>query len=381
VISGTPAFLSYISEKLGMVFDKRGKLYLNNQVVSNLIPLLVYSALMLSIINPGEGDWKITFVFYILIVIFSTPIYLITSFILIPKLLYKRKFFVLIILTIVTIIVTAFFCITSTLYMTRLFFSNIDSEFVLPELLSDHSMEDFLYYLFLFCWNSILGIFSSGAIRIYFSRRNMEKQMIDIQNEKVTAELAYLRNQLNPEFLLSMMNTLKENITEEKEEVKEAVDTFSNLLQYQLYECTNDEIDIEKELKYLSSYIQVQKYRLEAGSDIRLKTEGDLANFKIAPLLILPLIENAFKHISHFNESSQNKIHIDINLSEDNILLINVRNSYEEVDKAKLLIQSGSGGVGLVNLKRRLDLIYPGRHEFRAGMKDGFFNAELSIQI
>ena len=132
------------------------------------------------------------------------------------------------------------------------------------------------------------------------------------------------------------------------------------MLRYQLYECTTDKIQISKELNYVKNYIAIQTLRMEKDSDIQLTIQEPDGEFWIAPFLILPIIENAFKHVSSFKDAGKNKIHINLK-AVNNFFIIDVINSYESPHGEKHLLQSG--GLGVQNLKRRLELLYPGKHE------------------
>ncbi len=331
---------------------------------------LLFSFMIAEVALPVQEKMDVTMAVYSSIFVFSSFPYFVTRYWLVPHYLFKRKFFQLLLLTILVILISGVICYIGSRYAANFYQPDF------PVIPHDGSVQHSLH---LFWWNAILGVFASGSIQIYFDRRSIEIQVENVQNEKISTELAFLRGQINPYFLISVMKTLKHTIQEESNMVKESVATFTDLLNYQLFECTNDEIMIEKELIYLRSYIQVQSYRLEEGSDIRLTTDGELSGFYIAPLLILPLIENAFKHISHYNESSKNQIHININFSEGLKMDISVSNTYESTDLKKPLMKEG--GIGLVNLRRRLELLYPGKHEFITEEKNGIFNAVLSLQI
>ncbi len=344
--------------------------YFSTPVTLNIYAWLSLSFLIFWVINPGNQNMEFKFVLFVSLCIFSSIPFFITNYWLVPKLLFKKKFYSLVLMTIVSIVVCAIICMSGSLYAMSYY---IPFKEIMP------SSEYAIYYFHIYCWNAILGSFSAGAIAMFFSKNNIENQFANVENEKTEAELAFLRGQINPHFLIAVMDTLKDNILEEGIKVRESVTTFTNLLNYQLFECTNDEISIEKELEYLESYIKVQSNRMEVGSDIQLNTNGVLFNFKIAPLMILPLIENAFKHVSHYNEASKNKIHIVISREKPSEILIKVANTYEDSSGSRHLVHSG--GIGLVNLKRRLELLYTNTHHFTTSSLNGLFTAELLLRI
>ena len=344
--------------------------YFSTPVTLNIYAWLALSFLMFWVINPGNQNMEFKIVLFVSLCIFSTIPFFITNYWLVPKLLFRKKFYSLVLMTTVSIVVCAMICMSGTIYAMSYYISFKE---IMP------SQEYVFYYFHIYFWNALLGTFSGGAVALYFSKNNIENQFASVQSEKIQAELLFLRGQINPHFLISVMDTIQDNINEEGIKVQESVSTFKNLLNYQLFECNNDEINIEKEIEYLASYIKVQSNRMEVGSDIQLNTTGALTNFKIAPLMILPLIENAFKHVSHFNDPYRNKIYIDIYRDKPTELLIKVANTYEDNKGSKHLVKTG--GIGLVNLKRRLELLYTNTHVFTTKSLNGFFTAELLLII
>jgi len=109
----------------------------------------------------------------------------------------------------------------------------------------------------------------SGAIQIIMDRFGMEEKLHEVENEKISTELAFLRAQINPHFLFNVLNTIYFQIQKENSEARNSVEKLSEMLRYQLYECTTDMIDISKELAYIENYVTVQKMRMETGTDLQ----------------------------------------------------------------------------------------------------------------
>jgi len=232
-------------------------------------------------------------------------------------------------------------------------------------------------FSFFFIINCIVIIVSS-AIQIIVDRFSMEEQLHEVENEKVRTELAFLRTQINPHFLFNVLNTIYFQIHKENSEARNSIEKLSEMLRYQLYECTSDMIDISRELAYIENYVAVQQLRMEAGTDLQFKLPGDIGSFKIAPLLILPLVENAFKHLSNFKDPSQNKLHITIYTEYDSQFVVTVINTYYSLDHTALLEKSN--GLGLKNLERRLVLLYPGKHSITRKHYENIYETTLKIQ-
>jgi LytS/YehU family sensor histidine kinase len=209
-------------------------------------------------------------------------------------------------------------------------------------------------------------------------RFGMEQQLHVVENEKVSTELAFLRAQINPHFLFNVLNTIYFQIQKDNSEARNSVEKLSEMLRYQLYECTTDMIEISKELAYIENYVAVQQLRMEAGTDLKLMLPRDIGSFKIAPLLILPLVENAFKHISNYKDPSKNKLHISITIEPDSQFMVNVVNTYNSSVGTDIL--QNSSGLGLKNLERRLALLYPGRHSITRRRNENTYETTLKIQ-
>ncbi|MFH1121666.1 MAG: histidine kinase [Bacteroidota bacterium] len=232
-------------------------------------------------------------------------------------------------------------------------------------------------FLSFFIINCIV-IAVSSAIQIIVDRFGMEQHLHEVENEKVSTELAFLRAQINPHFLFNVLNTIYFQIQKENSEARSSVEKLSEMLRYQLYECNTDKIEISKELAYIDNYVTVQKLRMETGTDLQLTLPEDIGSFKIAPLLILPLVENAFKHISNYKIPSQNKLYITISTEQDSLFVVDVLNTYNSSDGTELL--QNSSGLGLKNLERRLALLYPGRHSIQRSKSGNTYKTSLKIR-
>jgi two-component system LytT family sensor kinase len=291
------------------------------------------------------------------------------GYVLVPQLLYKRKFTAFIISFIFLVISTGLI----VLFLTRIVdhLTNHDKK-IIP------AWTTLGPFVNLFIWNSTLAAFGSGGLKILVDRFRIEKKLHIVEKEKITTELAFLRSQINPHFLFNVMNTIYFQIEKTNADARLSVEKFSEMLRYQLYECNTDRIQIHMELHYIENYVAIQTLRMEKDSDIRLLIDHEMENFLIAPLLMLPIVENAFKHVSNFKDPCKNKIHITVKKQDKNTLLLEAINSCDQLNGQKYLLQSG--GLGLQNLQRRLELIYPGRHQLDINKKEDTFQTTLKLQ-
>jgi two-component system, LytTR family, sensor kinase len=240
-------------------------------------------------------------------------------------------------------------------------------------ILDDPSQQPFLantYYNF-----SIAFFYLAFSVALYLSKewyiqRTLIRQM---QIEKLNAELDYLKAQINPHFVFNSLNTIYFQIDRQNEAARTSLSNFSEMLRYQLYECNGFEIPIEKELTYIKSYVAMQQTRKDGNYVIAVTQSEDLKGFSICPLLLIPFIENSFKHVSHF--SSVNEIRISLTRDENHFHLT----VYNTKDDRKL--NGNHKGIGLVNVKRRLELLYPHRHELIIDDKSNAFEVKLSLRI
>ncbi len=223
---------------------------------------------------------------------------------------------------------------------------------------------------------TLISIALGVALKILNNRFQIEKRLREVEKEKITTELNFLRSQVNPHFLFNVMNTIYFQIDKKNTQARDSVEKLSEMLRYQLYECTTDKIDIGKEVEYVKNYVAMQSLRLERNTDIKLCIEENVSGFSIAPMLLLPVIENAFKHLSNYKNPAENKIHISLQNKNDEFA-VEVSNSFDKSVDTKHLVNSG--GLGINNLKRRLELLYPEKNELNIHQENDLFITTLKI--
>lgn len=204
----------------------------------------------------------------------------------------------------------------------------------------------------------------------WFFQRERLRQM---EVEKLNTELEYLKSQINPHFLFNSLNTIFFQIDKSNQPARETLTKFSDMLRFQLYECNGHSISLEREVAYLRNYIDLQRLRRDERYAIEFITEGDFANKWLAPLLFIPLVENAFKHVSHYT-SGGNKVRIVIVAKSDAIqLIVSNTKADKEPNPEKV------GGIGIKNLVRRLELQYPEKHRLEIDNGKKEFVARLTL--
>jgi len=202
----------------------------------------------------------------------------------------------------------------------------------------------------------------------FYQRDHFQKLKI----ENLNSEIKYLKAQINPHFLFNSLNTLYVQIDEANTAAKKTLEKISGMLRYQLYECNNEKISIEKELAYIENYIDLQRLRKEKSFDINFNYDENVRNFEIAPLLFIPFIENAFKHLSA-HKNQRNFVEVSLNKTNGEVIL-------EVVNTTSPTFKT-AGGIGLSNVKRRLDLLYENRYTLAIDKQSLLFKVTLSIAL
>ena len=214
----------------------------------------------------------------------------------------------------------------------------------------------------------------ASAIYI-FKRWYLEEQKNKkMAEEKTAAELNFLKAQIHPHFLFNTLNNLYTLILLKSEEAGDIVLKLSELLDYMIYKSNNEFVPLVNELEIVEGYIDLEKMRYSERLKLSYKVNGEADEYQIAPLILLPFIENCFKHGAS-KDPINPVIDIEISISSD-LLTLRAVNS---VPEKKELEETEKEGIGLSNVKRRLDLIYPKKHELKIESNNKLYEVELKI--
>jgi len=208
---------------------------------------------------------------------------------------------------------------------------------------------------------------------------NARQRQKELEKEKIETELKFLRAQINPHFLFNTINSIFVLIKKNPGMASEALSQFSDLLRYQLYECNEHEIDLKQELAYLEGYVELEQLRLDKDIvtvHIDLKKEAK-SGLRIAPFILTPFVENAFKHVSKI-KGQPNSIMIRLELQNDELKFevsntCSAGHSIRNYDPYK--------GLGLENVRRRLNLMYSNNHELKIDQTEALYRVELSLRL
>jgi two-component system LytT family sensor kinase len=233
---------------------------------------------------------------------------------------------------------------------------------------------------FFVVWATQLFLVTPASWLIYRQQKDKILQLRGTQEKlaRSTADIQFLRSQINPHFLFNALNTLYATaLKEHAQHTAEGIQKLGDMMRFMLHENTRDLIPLSREIEYLGNYIALQKMRIQSSPNITIKDNINQLHWghSIAPMLLIPFVENAFKHGISLKERSWIYIKLDGN---ELMLHFEVRNSIH-ARAGKDPEQEGSG-IGLQNVSERLQILYPGRHVLNTRIEDNEFVAELTIQ-
>jgi two-component system LytT family sensor kinase len=218
-------------------------------------------------------------------------------------------------------------------------------------------------------------VLSASVIKLakYWFGSQQAQAVLEIQNRK--SELALLRSQVNPHFLFNTLNNIDALIRRDPDKASDSILKLSWIMRYFIYEADTDKVQLTKEIEYLESFIDLQRIRYRNTAYIEYTVTGDPGNLEIAPMLFVPFVENAFKH--GVRRDQVPGIVISLEISDPNIRFL-VWNYY---DPGNTSVKDPVQGIGLKNVEKRLELLYPGRYELKITEDGGKFRTELTIRL
>tara|TARA_B100000780_G_C21124017_1_gene455647 strand:+ start:714 stop:1751 length:1038 start_codon:yes stop_codon:yes gene_type:complete len=203
-----------------------------------------------------------------------------------------------------------------------------------------------------------------------------QREVEALQSTVKESQLLYLKSQINPHFLFNNLNNLYAYALEQSPKTPEIILELSGVLRYMLYDCQAEYVPLKKEVEQLENFINLSKLQLEDRGDVNLQINITEQGFQIAPLILSVFIENAFKH-STSSQSDNIQIDINLNLDDTGNFIFTCSNSYSNESNTDSL----SHGIGLENVKKRLELIYPNQHQLDIENTDGFYKVSLKLQL
>jgi len=215
-----------------------------------------------------------------------------------------------------------------------------------------------------------------GMLKFLDDWRELEAKKKEVENEKLTAELRFLKAQINPHFLFNTLNNLYSLAFSNSPNTTEVIAKLSKMMRYMLYESNHAKVPLSKEIEYIENYISLEKLRLNHQIPIDFEIEGEINQVMIVPLVLITFLENAFKHGVNGNDpNSWVKVFLHVNGKTCTYMV-------ENSSISKLNNSTGeNSGIGLQNLKRRLELSYPGAYKLSVESKDNKYRIQLKIDL
>ena len=279
------------------------------------------------------------------------------AYLLIPRLVYRKQYFLYIIS-----LIGAFLLL---FVGDKLFFTS---------LITGMNYKFWNFFVF-----NILPFFfivaSSAAYRMIRDRIKENQINKERETENLKTELSFLRSQVSPHFMFNVLNNMVALARKKSDDLEPSLIKLSSLLRYMLYETNEDKVLLEKEIEYLNSYIDLQRQRFGKNVSIQTDFSEIEPGHTIEPMLLIPFVENAFKHGTGMILNAE--IHINLKV-QNGRLHFKVDNKYVDLPEQQ---KDKTSGIGLTNAKRRLNLLYENTHSLQVDKRDGWFKIDLQIKL
>lgn len=281
------------------------------------------------------------------------------NYFLLPRYLYKNRYWEFIVYTTVVI---AFIIFIEEAFLEQLFYPDTRGKKFLGIFYNLLSTMPTITILvgFKFAWDALIK----------------QRELQELKNLIKESELQFLKSQINPHFLFNNLNNLYANALEQSPATPKIILELSSVLRYMLYECTAEFVPLKKEIEHLENYINLSQLQIEGRGQVHIEMGNIPPSYHIAPLILSVFIENAFKH-SVSSQTDQIDITIKVNVDDNGKLNFYCTNTYLEQSN----IDNLDRGIGLDNVKKRLELIYPNSHDLKINTSNGLYNAELTVDL
>ncbi len=217
---------------------------------------------------------------------------------------------------------------------------------------------------------------SLKLVKHWYEKERLAKELTKLNTE---TELKYLKSQINPHFLFNSLNSIYSLSLQKSDLAPELILKLSDILRYILYDGSEKKVSLSQELKYLKSYLELEKVRHGNRMDLEIDIIGETDSKEIAPMLLIPFVENSFKHgLGKDKANGYVKVNVNANMED---LHFEIRNSKPKGGSIVSKQKNYKGGIGLINVKKRLNLLYPNKHSLKIGGSDEEFKVALDINL
>lgn len=281
----------------------------------------------------------------------------------VPRFLYKKKYLLFVLSLLGGILAGALLRVPLAMYLNRHLFLAGNAQPGWYAILRDS-------FINIFFW-----VVCSVSVWLMIEKIRFQRYLAAVEKEKSKNELDFLKAQFNPHFLFNSINSIYGHIEKGNGTARNMLLTFSEMLRYQLYECNTEKISIDKEVNYIRNYVTLQQTRKEASLVVNVDIDDSVKGFMIAPLLFIAFIENAFKYVSTY-DTVENRVEVTM-YRQDNDLVFRAMNTKD----MHIRTLPESRGIGIANVKRRLELLYPGKHKLTINDEQCFYEVQLNLLV
>jgi LytS/YehU family sensor histidine kinase len=287
-------------------------------------------------------------------------------YVLVPKLLERKKYFLYTVVVLVMVYGYSWLNYTLQRELPTAGMPDMMFRFIHQRITPDF---DFL--------EGLIVLLLTYALKYTLIAFITQNELLQVQKEKLQLELNALKAQIHPHFLFNTLNNLYSLTLKNSEKSSEVVLKLSDIMRYVLYEANEDEVDLKKEIAFSKNYITLQRLRYSEQYKILFSVEGEVEGIKVAPLLFIDFIENAFKHglEKRYNDGTV-EVTFQISKNEIHFKVVNSKSESDTPDP-----RGQANGIGLANIRKRLSLIYPGAYDLKISESEELFEVNLNLQL
>lgn len=337
------------------------KFNIQQKYISIALHVLIWSALLLLpyLVSNAENDYRIGVIpglFFTLAGLVHMAVFYGNAFYLYPK-LFNRRFWWLYIIASILLIIAA----------SRLKYFLVATWF--PDVMTGHVAGRFVF------GSTFIVYFISIAYRRIVDKRRREQEQKEKQAAQLLTELKFLRSQISPHFLFNVLTNMVSLARKKSDQLEQALIMLADLMRYMLYDTQGKKVPLQKEIDYLNSYIALQQLRF--GSEVHVNSSIAAAadGLEIEPMLLIPFVENAFKHGTGLTAPAVINISLTVN---NGVMVFEVSNNFAEEPAAS---KDDSSGIGLGNVQTRLDLLYKNAHKLTLHKENNLFHITLTLKL
>lgn len=307
---------------------------------------------------------------YFQTLVFIVPLLIITiattyfvNYFLFPRYLFREKFKLLLLYSIYTFIVSIWLESLTIIGLVLLFVYR-------KGILLDQTAISFVFMVVGMYFIIIIAV-GIKLLKLWYEKQNSVQVLA---KEKLEAELKLLKSQIHPHFLFNTLNNIYALALKKSESAPEMILKLSSILDYLLYECDVPQVKLSKEIELIKNYTSLEKIRYSERLDLEFRIEGNILDKCITPLILLPFVENSFKHGAGKKREGV-WIKMELRVMDDTLEFV-IENNKAKTDK-----ENGHGGIGLVNVKKRLDLLYNGKYKLQTLDEDEKYFVKLELNL